>query len=289
MTEWEAWQAKGLDQHSVIANPRFVNPAKDDYRLKPDSPALALGFQPIPVEKIGPYAHPLRASWPIVEAPGARERPFSTESPAPIPWPAPPTPRVPPQAMVPRLAVPPTIDGTLAADEWPEKALTVNQTPGGTPIAGPACTLRIGHDGTCLHVALTVPVSAIAKIAPGENWSKSDGAEICFRNAQSAAPGTTFVLQGYPSGKCFSVGDAGAADAAAARLGAAVRFAARIGAADWTAEWAIPFEAAGIECRPGLRLGFNVGVRRTDPAEWIQWFGSGSTWELEKAGAITLE
>ena len=71
--QWEAWRKLGFDQHSVVADPRFVDAAKDDYRLKPDSPALKLGFKPIPVEKIGPYQSPLRASWPIVEAPGTRE------------------------------------------------------------------------------------------------------------------------------------------------------------------------------------------------------------------------
>ena len=34
---------------------------------------VRLGFRPIPVEKIGPHADPLRASWPIVEVPGVRE------------------------------------------------------------------------------------------------------------------------------------------------------------------------------------------------------------------------
>jgi len=72
--EWEAWQARGMDKHSLIADPMFVDPEKDDYRLKAESPALKLGFQPIPVEKIGPYKDELRASWPIVEAEGARER-----------------------------------------------------------------------------------------------------------------------------------------------------------------------------------------------------------------------
>jgi len=74
LTEWEAWQALGLDRHSVIAAPQFVDRAAGDYRLKPESPALGLGFEPIPVEKIGPYEDELRASWPIVEARGAREQ-----------------------------------------------------------------------------------------------------------------------------------------------------------------------------------------------------------------------
>jgi hypothetical protein len=38
-----------------------------------------LGFQPIPVEKIGPYAEEMRASWPIREAEGAREKPLVSE------------------------------------------------------------------------------------------------------------------------------------------------------------------------------------------------------------------
>ena len=56
-----------------MADPLFVDPSKDDYRLKPESPAMKLGFKPIPVQKIGPYKDDLRARWPIVEAPGARE------------------------------------------------------------------------------------------------------------------------------------------------------------------------------------------------------------------------
>jgi len=68
---WDEWRALGKDEHSVLADPLFADAAAHDFRLKPESPALALGFQPIPVEKIGPYESPDRASWPIVEAPGA--------------------------------------------------------------------------------------------------------------------------------------------------------------------------------------------------------------------------
>ena len=47
----DAWHARGLDVHSVIADPLFVDASKYDFRLRKDSPALKLGFKPI--EKVG--------------------------------------------------------------------------------------------------------------------------------------------------------------------------------------------------------------------------------------------
>jgi parallel beta-helix repeat protein len=65
LDEWEAWQAQGMDRQSLVADPLFVDAARDDYRLKPESPAFKLGFERIPVERIGCYQDPLRASWPL--------------------------------------------------------------------------------------------------------------------------------------------------------------------------------------------------------------------------------
>ena len=48
------WKDMGYDAHSLVADPLFVDPAKDDYRLMPESPALKLGFQPIDATQIGP-------------------------------------------------------------------------------------------------------------------------------------------------------------------------------------------------------------------------------------------
>ncbi|MBM3473706.1 MAG: hypothetical protein FJX75_10600 [Armatimonadetes bacterium] len=71
MLTWDEWRATGQDQRSQLDDPKFVDPAKHDFRLRPDSPAPKLGFQPIPFDRIGPYQDELRASWPIIEAPGA--------------------------------------------------------------------------------------------------------------------------------------------------------------------------------------------------------------------------
>jgi hypothetical protein len=64
----------GFDANGTAADPGFVSPAKDDWRLQSGSPALRLGFRSFSFGEIGPYADSLRASWPVVEAPGARER-----------------------------------------------------------------------------------------------------------------------------------------------------------------------------------------------------------------------
>lgn len=79
--QWETWREMGFDRNSIVADPIFVDARNDDYRLPPDSPALKLGFEPIPVEKIGPFESPDRATWPIEEAPGAREAGFERAIP----------------------------------------------------------------------------------------------------------------------------------------------------------------------------------------------------------------
>jgi parallel beta-helix repeat protein len=44
----------GFETHSLIADPLFVDPAHENYRLKPESPAFKLGFQAIDFARIGP-------------------------------------------------------------------------------------------------------------------------------------------------------------------------------------------------------------------------------------------
>jgi hypothetical protein len=49
---WDAWRAKGIDKNSMLADPLFVAPERGDFRLKPNSPAFKLGFQPIALQAI---------------------------------------------------------------------------------------------------------------------------------------------------------------------------------------------------------------------------------------------
>jgi hypothetical protein len=51
---WAEWQQRGKDRHSQYADPLFVNPEEGDFTLHPESPAFALGFQPIDLRQVGP-------------------------------------------------------------------------------------------------------------------------------------------------------------------------------------------------------------------------------------------
>ncbi|MFO7975482.1 MAG: right-handed parallel beta-helix repeat-containing protein, partial [Candidatus Hydrogenedentota bacterium] len=53
----EQWREKGQDEHSIIADPLFENPKEFDFRLKPGSPALDVGFEPIDTSSIGLYGN----------------------------------------------------------------------------------------------------------------------------------------------------------------------------------------------------------------------------------------
>ncbi len=48
----------------VGVDPLFVDPEGHDFRLREDSPAFGIGFEPIPFERIGLYEDERRASWP---------------------------------------------------------------------------------------------------------------------------------------------------------------------------------------------------------------------------------
>jgi hypothetical protein len=51
----------GRDEHSMVADAQFVNPAQGDYRVKEGSPALSLGFVNFPMDRFGVQRPALKA------------------------------------------------------------------------------------------------------------------------------------------------------------------------------------------------------------------------------------
>jgi len=65
---------QSIKNNLLNTDPGFVNPDRirddrepcpTDFALKPDSPAFAVGFRPLPLDRIGLYQDESRASWPV--------------------------------------------------------------------------------------------------------------------------------------------------------------------------------------------------------------------------------
>ena len=51
--EWDEWRKLGYDRHSIVADPLCENIEDRNFTIRADSPALALGFEPIDTSDVG--------------------------------------------------------------------------------------------------------------------------------------------------------------------------------------------------------------------------------------------
>jgi membrane-associated protease RseP (regulator of RpoE activity) len=64
-------EQSGRDEHSIVADARFVDPARGDYRVRDGSPALALGFVNFPMDQFGVQKPELKAMARVPLLPGS--------------------------------------------------------------------------------------------------------------------------------------------------------------------------------------------------------------------------
>jgi hypothetical protein len=82
---FDDWQSLGRDQGSRLGDPLFVDPETADFRIRPESPATAIGFQLFDISEAGLYGEP---DWVELPKSIAREPlalpPAETRGPQPI-------------------------------------------------------------------------------------------------------------------------------------------------------------------------------------------------------------
>ena len=294
LISFSEWQKLGFDKESVIADPLFVDPENDDYRLRPESPALKLGFEPIPVEKIGLYADPLRAS-PPPEPDRRKSSDELVEEEYPFPgWQPPELTKV--ELKIPQSKTEIRIDGIIDPREWggadPERALTMKVDYRGNPVTFKS-RAWVTHDGASLYVAVSSDTHPKKSVSKTTNWGRDDAVEIAIQDVSHDRPGQTFVLRGYPNGKHVSCTDAGVSASLARKVGQAAQFAAkRAGKGRWDAEWRVPLAAMGVHPPQPARepkLRFNVTAYKRASREWVMWLPThGNSWRVENTGVIVL-
>ncbi|NOZ22248.1 MAG: hypothetical protein GXP25_14305 [Planctomycetes bacterium] len=287
---FKEWQKMGFDTHSKVADPLFVDAANDDFRLRDDSPALALGFKPIPIEKIGLYDDPLRASPP--PPPDARKmssKQVIEEYPIPDF-----KPQVFEQVEV-RVEQSKTeinVDGKITPEEWNgadrAKALVLRVDAKGNPMAFKSYAW-VTHDGANLYIAVSNDTTAGSDLDTTATWGRDDGMEIAIQDVSEEKPGTVLVLRGFPTGSFSGV----KGGKLVKKVQDATKYAARIvKKGRWDAEWMIPLEAMGVRPpqparEPKLRL--NITVCKPVAREWVMWQPThGRSYLLDKAGILVL-
>ena len=247
-----------------------------------DPEAVAgIGFEPLPLDRMGVYADSRRASWPVEHEVKAISLP---EAPSPKPEAG-----LPPNPVfrVARDVVTVTVDGRLDAGEWGELTADRSMVLGVDYLGGlvdPPASAWLTHDGTELRVALAAPLPK--KRTLGTQWGGSEAAELAFR-AADGPNADTLVLRGFTNGTWTTASDAGAGEQALTRLKQGVRYAASVETSRWTAEWCIPLASLGVV--PGDRLRFNLTVRRAGEDLWIMWRPTrGNSYLVERVGTLEL-
>ncbi len=71
----ELTQLFGWDEHSIVADPQFIDPTNGDFRVKEGSPAFKIGFKNFPMDQFGVKKASLKkiAKTPIIPALGVSE------------------------------------------------------------------------------------------------------------------------------------------------------------------------------------------------------------------------
>lgn len=181
-----------------------------------------------------------------------------------------------------------TIDGSLDPGEWDglsrESAMLVRRGILGEETKPPT-RAWLRHDGTSLFVAIENELEP--GTAPTETavWGQSDAVELAFQRLDKGAP--ILVLRGFANGEWRSSDEAGAPPNAVDEASAGTRYAAVAGPGKWTAEWQIPLTS--LDLAPGMKVRFNLSVRKAAPPLWQMWHGTGAhTWDVGQAGFLEL-
>ena len=285
--KWGSFGAKAeplvtFTDNLLDEDPLFVDRENLDFRLRPESPAWKLGFKRIPIEKIGVYKDPARASWPVV----SEVRPMVAR------------PVTPAEARknavlfrVPRATSKPVIDGVIGAGEWSTgdaaRTMTVAQGFHGEKISPPSQAWMLWDD-EALYVAIDNAINPKFPLQPGNTWGQDDAVEIALRNSGAGKNAPILVLRGFPSGHFESTDEAGASAAAAKRAAQGVQYRARqVSDKSWVAEWRVPLASLGLDPVKHSRVQFNLSVRKSADSQWIEWQGTGGcTWKVDNAGIL---
>jgi hypothetical protein len=266
-------------------DPGFADPLKLDFQLRRSSVIWqeVPGFQRLATDQMGLYKDELRASWPVrVERPEgwnpkAQERVQAAEAAKQI--------AALPVHAAPKAEAGIEVDGLIRAEEWRDAgdAMVLAKNPGGDKVS-PASEAWVMVGKDAFYVAFDNPLGG--PLQGGNTWGKCDAVEVAIKTKAGYV-----VLRGYTDGQWESSTEGGLDAETAKRVANGVSYAARTAEQDrWSAEWAIPWSALGLD-KPvsGTQIPLNLTVRKVAAGQWVMWQGTGGwSFQADKAGLIRL-
>ncbi|MBI3922306.1 MAG: right-handed parallel beta-helix repeat-containing protein [Armatimonadetes bacterium] len=287
------WQVRPEEDWVTDRDPGFVNAAKGDFRLRPDSAVFKRlpGFKAIPFEKIGLYRDELRPA-PPVEA-------WTYGPPKPLPpltkiQAAAPRPRTgpPPVFRVTRAVSPITIDGLINPTEWngadPARAMPLARDVNGGQ-ASRQSQAWLAYDNEAFYLAVDNAVRPETKL-DGNQWGSDDAVEVSLRAVRKSKANPIAVVRGYGNGFLqFGTTPNGDEEPKTMDPGG-IAFKAHVPEPGrWIAEFRIPFRVVDVYAATDTRIAFNLTVRKTRDDLWLMWEGTrGHSYDVTQSGFIEL-
>ena len=196
------------------------------------------------------------------------------------------TPRQKPRYQRPiKVVAVPTIDGKMAAGEWPSGGTSLGQRSNQRSVRGAPTSIKILADETHLYILANVVAMFPKQRKLGTEWGKDEGIELVLQDKAK----TVYVLRGFTDGTLRSLTVGGAAEKQAKALAGKVTYGASVVDRIWRSEWSVPLAALGIEPGEKTVLPFNLTAYRSEDDVFAQFAGTlGETWDLKLGGALML-
>jgi tetratricopeptide (TPR) repeat protein len=299
-----------IEHNWRAGDPGFRNASSGDFRLESGAPAVVTsGFDPLPVDRIGLYNDPLRATWPVVHPAGHHENILISVS---LVNKKHPTCRALP------LEAPIVIDGTLTPAEWGglqiQQAVVLQRDPTDRPTKSLPSYAWLRRDSDFLYIGLRHKVNPDVPLQSADSFWARDMAEVIIEGKQGVGTGgwwlderphgPLFYLVGDFQGNFDSISIDELPAERAQRLRRAVEYAADSSEKGiWTCEWKIPLALMCIDPQQTRQCNFNIGVHKlggnpdlpdgtelTGNDQWTVWSGChGANWQVWNAGRLILK
>ncbi|MEN6546490.1 MAG: right-handed parallel beta-helix repeat-containing protein [Armatimonadia bacterium] len=280
------WQVSPEENLITDKDPGFVDAAKGNFALRPDSEVFKKlpGFEPIPFEKMGLYKDELRPTLPVEKwtypPPKPLEPLAKTVAAAQVKKANAPVFKVSPAAG------PITVDGKFDPAEYRGDAMLLAKDVMGGP-ASRQSRAWLTYDSKALYLLIDNTVHPDTKL-DGNQWGSNDAVEVALQVPREGKATPIYVLRGYGNGRVeFGSAPNGNEEPLTMDPGGIVYKALVPEKGRWVAEVSIPLNMLDLDPTVTPKVRFSLAVRKVLDDLWLMWEPTQAhSYDVSQAGYI---